>query len=222
MMRLIVCALATALIGCGGGSSSGGNGNVEEDTSGGEVVDNSGGTGGEQPPPEEEPARGPGQLRVTLQVGSAEAAGRVRVLDESGEVAAEGNAGETFTVQSGTYTIAGEITDADVLADTPSREGDAPVTVMAGQESSASVVFPVSRIRIRVTRRGRPVARWTMQVRPQSDSDAEPIELRPSQEHTAITPGRYSAVLRLGSEEITVNEIIFQGGATMDVPVNLD
>lgn len=225
MMRLITCLSAAAYIaGCGGGSSSSSNDDIE-DTGGDPIVEDTGGgeeTGGGTEEPVEQPASGPGQLRVGITVGGQDAAGRVRVLNDAGEAVAEGNAGETFTVQSGTYTITGEITDDDVLIDTPTREGDAPVTVMAGQETSAQVAFPVSRVRIRVTRRGRPVNRWTMQVRPQGDSDAEPIELRPSQQHVAITPGRYSAVLRIGSEEITVNEVIFQGGATMDVPVNLD
>jgi hypothetical protein len=96
------------------------------------------------------------------------------------------------------------------------------VTVVAGQEVTGTIAFPVSRVRIRVTRRGRAVARWRMEVRPVADESAEPIELRSGNQHVPITPGRYRAVLHFGNEEITVDEVIFQGGATMDVPVNVN
>lgn len=170
---------------------------------------------------EEPPATGPGQLRVVNRVGGEESGGRVRVLDASGEVVAEGQSGETFTLEAGTYRVIGEITDSDVLIDKPTRSGG-EVVVVAGQEQAVTVDHPRSRVRIRVLRRGRPVARWRLELRPQSDPNAAPITLRPSDQHTPVTPGRYDGTLTFGSQRIEVNGIIFQGGATMDVPINVD
>jgi hypothetical protein len=94
--------------------------------------------------------------------------------------------------------------------------------VLAGQEQTVNIDFPLSRVRIRVTRRGRPVARWRMEIRRQGAEEGEPLTIQASNDHIPITPGRYDATLHVGRDEITVNGIIFQGGATMDVPVNVD
>jgi hypothetical protein len=223
MRQLVFCALAATIAGCGGGgggSTSSEEEGLSSDTSGDETVSEEGGGTTDEEPVAERPS-GPGQLRIAVKVGGQEASGTVRVVSSSGETVAEGRSGETFTVPSGDYTISASITDDDVMIDTPTRENDQPVSVMAGQESSAEVDFPVSRVRIRVTRRGRAVSRWRMEVRPQADESAEAITLQPSQDHIAITPGRYAAVVHLGAEQITINEIIFQGGARMDVPVNI-
>jgi hypothetical protein len=144
------------------------------------------------------------------------------VLNTAGDVVAQGRSGETFILDAGSYRVVGEITDDDVLIDTPVREADGFVQVVAGQEQTATIDHPVSRVRIRVTRRGRPVATWRMEVRRQGDPNAEPIMLRSSNRHIPVTPGRYDATLHVGGQQITVNGIIFQGGATMDVPVNVD
>jgi len=176
-------------------------------------------SGDEEPEP---PATGPGQLRVVNRVGGEDSTGTVRVLSASGEVVAEGRSGDTFTVEAGSYRLVGEITDAAVLIDTPTRESDGMITVLAGQEQAATIDYPRARVRLRVTRRGRAVPRWRMEVRRQGQEGAEPLELRSSEQHTPITPGRYDATLHFGANRIEVTGIIFQGGATMDVPVNVD
>lgn len=155
-------------------------------------------------------------------MGGEESTGNVRVLSASGEVVAEGRSGDTFTVEAGSYRLVGEITDAAVLIDTPTRESDGMITVLAGQEQTATIDHARARVRVRVTRRGRPVAQWRMQLRRQGVEGAEPITLRASEQHTPITPGRYDATLQFGANRIEVTGIIFQGGATMDVPVNVD
>ena len=132
----------------------------------------------------------------------------------------KGTSGDTFTVEAGSYRLVGEITDPAVLIDTPTRESDGMITVLAGQEQTATIDH--ARARVRVTRRGRPVAQWRMQPRRQGVEGAQPITLRASEQHTPITPGRYDATLQFGANRIEVTGIIFQGGATMDVPVNVD
>lgn len=179
-------------------------------------------TRGAEAEPEPPPATGPGQLRVVNRVAGEDSTGIVRVLNASGEVVAQGDSGDTFTVEAGSYRIVGEITDEDVLIDTPTREADGAITVVAGQEHTATIDHPRARVRIRVTRRGRPISRWRMEIRRQGVEGAEPLELRNSSDHTPITPGRYDATLHFGNQQIEVTGIIFQGGATMDVPVNVD
>jgi hypothetical protein len=222
MRYLVFTSLSLALAACGGGGSS-----TTDETTGDEVIeDGPVSESNEDEAPDEEPAeepaaRGPGRVRIVNQVGGQEAGGNVRVMN-GGEVVAEGSSGDTLTVEAGTYTVVGEITDDDVLIDTPTNEADGPVTVVAGEEQTVNVEHPISRVRIRVTRRGRAVARWRLEVRPQSNPEAEPLTLNPSQRHVPVTPGRYDGTLHVGNEQITVNGIIFQGGATMDVPVNVD
>lgn len=175
--------------------------------------------------PEPEPT-GPGQLRVAVTVGgeAAESA-TVRVMDESGETVAEGAPGDTFSVDSGSYRVAASIGDATLLADTPTRELDGMATVRPGDTAEVTVEFPVSRVMIEVRRRGRPVARWELTARrenPGPGEEAAEFQLEPSREHVPVTPGRYAGTLRFGGQQIEVNGLIFQGGARMTVPVNVD
>src|SRR5690606_27966910 len=106
---------------------------------------------------------------------------------------AEGRSGDTFNLESGSYRVVGEITDAAVLIDKPTRQSDGMVTVLAGQTQTATIDHARARVRVRVTRRGRAVAQWRMQLRRQGVEGAEPITLRASDQHTPITPGRYDA-----------------------------
>lgn len=175
--------------------------------------------------PEPEPT-GPGQLRVAVTVGGDPAASAtVRVMDEAGEVVAEGAPGDTFSVDSGRYRVAASISDASVLADTPTRELDGVATVTPGDTAEVTVRFPVSRVMLEVRRRGRPVARWQLTARRENPGPGEQVsefQLEPSREHVPVTPGRYAGTLRFGGQQIEVNGLIFQGGARMTVPVNVD
>ncbi|HEY8429752.1 MAG TPA: hypothetical protein VIL20_15315 [Sandaracinaceae bacterium] len=221
MRQLVSFAVASlALAGCGGATPSGSSAADLEEPQAVEsaaVVE-------EAPEPEAEPepaATGPGRLRIVNRVGGEEVGGAVRVLDEAGETVAEGASGDTFTLDAGSYRVVGEITDPDVLIDTPTREADGMVTVLAGQEHTVTIDHPVSRVRLRVSRGGRPIARWRMEVRRQG-GDGEAIQLQSGNQYIPITPGRYDGTLRFGNSQIEVNGIIFQGGARMDVPVNVE
>lgn len=227
MRHLVRAAIAAALVStaCGGSQAPSDSTAPSEDVTPVQPLadePSADETAGEEVLEEEPPASGPGQLRVVNRVAGEEAGGNVRVVTPSGEVVAEGRSGETFTVESGEYVIVGEITDANVLIDKPTREADRMVTVVAGEEQTAAVEHPRARVRFRVTRRGRPVAQWRMTVRRQGVEESAPIELRSRDEHVPITPGRYDGTLRFGTQEIAVNGLIFQGGATMDLPVNVD
>lgn len=213
---LAVCALGAA-VGCGGAAASTPPASEpsRQVAAAREIA----------PEPEEEPRvapppRGPGRLRVVNVVSGSESSGTVRVLDMGGQVVAEGRSGETFPVDAGTYRVVGEVTDASVLVDRPTRESDDPVEVVPGEEQVARVVHPVARVRLRVVQRGRPVTGWRAEVRRQTGGPA--LEIRASEEHTSISPGRYDAVLHVGGQRIEVSGIVFQGGATMDVPLNIE
>jgi hypothetical protein len=220
MQRRVVVLACLWALGCGGGAPA--EPVATEPTSGSEAVV---APQVETEPVEEEPVaepppRGPGRLRLSNIVGNQEVGGTVRILDARGSVVAEGPSGQTFNVDAGTYRIAGSITDAAVILDRPTREADDEVTVTPGQETVGRVVHPVARVRLRVTRRGRPVTNWRAEVRRQSGGD--PIELRPSETHTPISPGRYDAVVQVGGERFELSGVVFQGGSTADVPVNIE
>jgi len=219
-MRIMLAA--ALLLGACGGSDAPAEEPIEDGvaTTGDEVAEPE----PETEEPEPEPA-GPGQLRVGVTVGgeAAESA-TVRVMDESGETVAEGAPGDTFSVDSGSYRVAASIADATVLADTPTRELDG-MAVRPGDTAEVTVEFPVSRVMIEVRRRGRPVARWELTARrenPGPGEEAAEFQLEPSREHVPVTPGRYAGTLRFGGQQIEVNGLIFQGGARMTVPVNVD
>jgi hypothetical protein len=234
-------SLLVLAVGCGGGQESAEEPPPAESTAGTSTAGTStagtstAGTstaGAEAPPPEPEPApvaepepeppSGPGQIRVTNVVRGEEVGGTVQVLSADGEVVAEGSSGDTFTVDSGQYRVQGAITDDSILIDTPSHALDGAVTVSPGETATARIDFPVSRVRIEVRRGGRSVARWRLTVTRQGPEPGEEIVLEPSEEHVAITPGRYDGTLRFGGQQIEVSGLIFQGGATQTVPVNVN
>lgn len=211
-------ALSVLLVAAGCGGSDAETQNTEPEP----VVDTSGDEATDEEPEPEPLQTGPGRLRVVNVVGGAEVGGEVQVLDPAGEVVAEGTSGDTFNVESGSYRVRGHITDRAILIGMPTTELDGTTTVSPGETSTAQVNFPVSHIIINVRRGGRPVARWRLTVTRENVAEPTEIVLEPSQTHIPITPGRYSGTLRMGSTEIAVSGLIFQGGARMNVPVNID
>ena len=224
MHRALILSALLVTAGCGGSDAPAEDGEPQPvaETSGGDTTSPEPEPAAEPAPePEPEPT-GPGQIRVVNVVGGEEVGGEVAVMNEAGEVVAEGASGDTFAVESGSYRVRGHITDDDVLIDTPTTELDGMTTVPAGQTATAQVDFPVSHIIINVRRHGRAIARWRLTVTRQNVDGAEPIVLQPSRTHVPITPGRYSGTLRMGGAQIEVNGLIFQGGARMSVPINVN
>ncbi|MBX3269338.1 MAG: hypothetical protein KF729_03705 [Sandaracinaceae bacterium] len=223
MRGAIIILGAIVAVGCGGGGAA----SPEPEDEPAPIADTGGGEDADvepEPEPEPEPPRatGPGQLTVTNSVGNQPGGGTVQVIGPGGAVVAEGRSGQTFTVDAGTYRLRGAITEASVLVDTPTLELDGEVTVPAGQTVTSTINFPVAHILLRVRRAGRDVAAWTLEIAREGRGGSNRVRLTPSTEHVPITPGRYSGTLRQGGQQIEVSGLIFQGGARMTVPVDVN
>lgn len=219
-MRLFILLFVLPAIACGGGTSSAETTPPPthtppvQDMDEGEYED-------EEEDFEEEVAEptGPGQLHAVIRVGNEEREGAVSVVSGQGDVVAEGRSGETFTVPSGSYRVVGAFDAPEGQSSLyGTREESARVT--PGGTAEVELRYEVARIRINVRKNGRPVARWRL-VLTREGSEGE-ITLNPSTEHVTVPPGRYSGVLHAGASRIDVAGLQFQGGATMDVPVNVD
>ena len=214
MKRTITIVIACAL-GCGGGESTSTTttaGDEEEVASSTAVETN------EEPVEEEvlvEEAPSDGQVRILLKVGNESAAGRVQLVDEAGAVVAEGGAGERFTVPEGRYRVVATL-DPGALAGATPREDS--LFVEAG-ESERTITWEVTRVRFAVRRRGQPVSRWRIVAQREG---GEELVFEPTEEFRVVMPGRYSAVLTFGAQRVEVNGLIFQGGASQTVPVDVN
>lgn len=216
MQRTITIALVCAL-GCGGGASEDGGSSSSTAGSEEEVARP---TPIDEPIVEEEPEpevaeRGEGQVRIVLKVGNETAAGRVQLLDETGAVAAEGGAGERFTLPEGRYRVVATL-DPGALAGATPREDS--FFVEPG-ESERTITWEVTRVRFAVRRRGQPVSRWRIVAQREG---GEELTFEPTEEFRVVMPGRYRAVLTFGTQRVEVNGLIFQGGATQTVPVDVN
>lgn len=172
----------------------------------------------EEPIDEPEPT-GPGSLTVINEIDGQESTGTVQVLDEAGEVVAEGESGQTFQLPAGRYSLVGSITDASVLMDTPTREGEDMVTVEPGGQTRGVIEHHRARVRIRVMRNNRPVARWRLEM--QRRGSDETITLNPSEEYVPLSAGRYNGTVHIGDTQIEVNDVVLQGGAQRDLPIRV-
>lgn len=216
MQRTITIALVCAL-GCGGGGESEeGVGSASTTGSEEEVTP----TPIEEPIEEEEPEPevaepSDGQVRIVLKVGNETAAGRVQLLDETGAVAAEGGAGERFTLPEGRYRVVATLDPGALAGSTPREDA---IFVEPGQ-SERTITWEVTRVRFAVRRRGQPVSRWRIVAQREG---GEELTFEPTEEFRVVMPGRYRAVLTFGAQRVEVNGLIFQGGATQTVPVDVD
>lgn len=169
-----------------------------------------------EPEPEPEPS-GPGQLHAVIRMLGEDQPGTIQVRSLAGDVVAEGNSGDTFDVPSGEYLVAAML-DESLLPGHDAREERSIVD--PGETANVTFTYQVARVRIVVRRGNRPVNNWRLVVT-REGSDHE-VRLQPSADHQVVTPGRYSGTLTTGGSRIEVNGLIFQGGATMDVPVNVN
>ena len=171
------------------------------------------------PAPDPEPS-GPGRIQVGIVVDGEMVGGTVRLVSASGARVAEGPAGSSFEVEPGQYRAYAQITDASVLADTPERRGRDRITVGAGQTVQSDVEIGRALVRLTVTRGGRAVRRWRVELRP-SGSQETVLEVQPSEEYLPITAGRYSAIVHSGGAEIPVDGLIFMPGARQQLPIRI-
>jgi hypothetical protein len=226
-MRTCAAIMGAALLwGCGGGSEETETETeveTETETEGGE-----GGEGGDVPWEEEgegggeggtaAPATGPGRITIQIKVGGEDASGELVIRAADG-TETRATSGSPVTLEPGTYVIAASITDQSVLIDRPSLEQE--LIVSPGDVRNEIVEFARSRVRLRVVRRGRPVGRARVTLT-RTVLGSQEVQVQTSDDHIPITPGRYNGVVRIGNEEITVEGITFMGGATQDVPININ
>jgi len=220
MKRFAIVGLA--LVACGGGEPETAPAE-EEETSGEEIVTaepEDEYVEEEYVEPEPEPERsGPGQLTVINEIEGQDVGGTVQVLDLSGEVVAEGQSGETFNLDSGTYRLVGTVTDESVLIDTPTREGDRRVTLEPADARQASVEHHRSRIKLRVERRGRVIPRWRFEATREGTESTVTIE--PHGDFIPITAGRWTGTLHANGGQMQIN-VFFPGGARQTLPITID
>lgn len=164
---------------------------------------------------EEAAEEAPGEVRVALRIGNAPATGTVQLLDASGAVAAEGAAGDAFTVPSGTYRVVATLAEGQLAGAMPREES---IYVEPGT-NERTISWEVTRVRFVVRRRGQPVNRWRIVAQREG---GEELVFEPSEEPRVVMPGRYSAVLTFGAQRVEVNGLIFQGGATQTVPIDVN
>jgi hypothetical protein len=169
----------------------------------------------EEPELEVAEAASEGQVRIVLKVGNDPAAGRVQLLDASGAVVAEGAAGETFTLPEGRYRVVATLDPGALVGATPREDA---LFVEAGA-SERAITWEVTRVRFAVRRRGQPVSRWRLVAQREG---GEELTFEPTEEFRVVMPGRYRAVLTFGAQRVEVSGLIFQGGATQTVPVDVD
>jgi hypothetical protein len=224
-MRIIHVLVSTLalVVACGGGTETEDtttNDVARDQTVGEERVEEPPAEVSAEPEPEPEPVpSGPVDVTVRIVVGGEEVQGSVALANEAGETAAEGNAGETFNVQSGFYQITATIADESVLIDTPTRTEETQIP--AGDAQTIDVEFPRARVRLNVTRNGRPLRHPEITLFRQG-SEEPSATFRVSDEHVPISPGRYEADVKLRGHEIRVRGLTFMDGATQNIPVNIE
>ena len=167
----------------------------------------------------EEEATGPARITVVNRVGNDDLGGNVSVLNASGEVVESGRSGSTFTLPAGTYRLAGEITSDDDVVGKPSKEMEDTVEVRAGQTTTLAVVFSVATVKLRVERNGRVVGTWRAELTRQGTDEA--VALSSRDDFRRIRAGRYDGTVIFGANRIEVNDVIFQGGARGEVPIQV-
>jgi len=208
-----------ATVGCGGGEAE----EIEAPatTTGAETSAESEAYVEEEEEVEEAPPAptGPGRLRIEVRLGTDPFEGEVELRNADGEVVASVRNGQELELPAGTYYMHGEIRDEDQLIDKPSRDGEA-IELPPEGEATAELIFRRSRVRITVTKGGRNVAQARISLRRQGET--EPVIEYPADGRTlALTPGRYDATITHRDQHVEASGLIFQDGATQNIPIQL-
>lgn len=229
MRTLIGTALIVSLAAC---SSSGEKeagaatepAQMETESSGGELgmqgddgAEASASAQEEQPAPE--PA-GKAQLTVRIVVGGEKVPGDVQVVNDAGDVVAQGKSGDTFAVNAGEYTLVGKVKDASIMVDTPSQESD-PILIQGGDKQTEDVEIGRAKVRLKIYKGRREIRAAKVELRRQGTEETV-YEYTPGKDYIFISPGRYDAVVKMGkNQEIKVEGLVFMPGATQDIPVRI-
>mgnify|MGYP001355904786 CR=1 FL=1 len=223
--------LALGALACGGGEEP----VAEEETAGGEDPWSTVDLGGdhrnidvesmEESHPElvadtdEDEGTGPARITVVNRVAGEDVGGNVSVLSLDGSVVESGRSGSTFTLEPGTYRLAGEITSDDDVVGKPSKQMEDTTEIRPGQEETVAVVFSVATVKLRIERGGRVVNTWRAELTRQGTDEA--IELSSRDDFRHVRAGRYDGTVIFGVNRIAVSDIILQGGARGEVPVRI-
>lgn len=170
-------------------------------------------------PVEPEPivaATGPGTLVLTASIAGQSVPAVVRVLDSSGEKRAEISAGEPINLPAGNYDLEVAITDAKVMADTPTQKRE--LVLSAGQNAQVEARFKWAKVTLDVRINGRSQPGAKVQLLREEEVVAE---MKSGAPPTPITPGRYEADVLLKGAKIRVKGLQFPDSATQTVPVNV-
>jgi hypothetical protein len=124
--------------------------------------------------------------------------------------------GQKLTVPSGVYTLEVAVTDEKALIDKPTEERE--VTLIAGADSTETVDFPYSKIKLNVRVNGALDTKAVVRV---MRKGAVVAEIRSAGEHVMISPGRYGAEVKARGAVIEIDELMFPQGATREMPVGV-
>jgi hypothetical protein len=164
------------------------------------------------------PARdtGTGSVNVRALVAGQVVPAHVRVFDESGKVATEGESGTPIALRPGKHRIELQISDAAALADTPKQTRE--VFLEAGKTTLVEATFPWAKVQLNVMIRGRSQPGVPVKILRNGEVVAH---MKGGAKPAAITPGKYEADVMLKGTTIRVKGLLFPEGATQTVPVRV-
>ena len=170
-------------------------------------------------PPASEPVAGPATVIITVKVANEPIDATVEVLD-AGQVVAEGESGKPIQVTSGTYEFRSKITDPKAVYGSPKKTSD-PMTVEKGATLQATLEIPAAKVRLRVLKRGKPVRGATVKLQ-RSGSSEVVAEFPVTDDYVRVAAGRFDATIVMKGEQVEVKGLVFPGGSTREMPINID
>ncbi len=216
-MRKITIQLCLIFWGCGGAQSHATELEPLEDSvaEADQVAEESEPVEGEEPVAA--PASGPASIAVTPKVAGQAVAGRVQIVNEAGETVAEGSAGQSFTVKSGSYTVQVQVTDEKALADRPTRTME--VDLQPGAQSKQEMSFPWCKVRVVVRIKGKKARKAEVKLIRGGEHVAT-LQSGAAQ-HVPLSPGHYQAEVTSGGTMTKLDDVMFPEGSTRDVPIDV-
>jgi hypothetical protein len=159
---------------------------------------------------------GSGSMNVRALVAGQVVAARVRVLDEAGKIASEGESGTPIALRAGSHKIELQISDAASLADTPKQIRE--VFLESGKTTQVEATFPWAKVTLNVLVGGRSQNGIPVKL---LRNGAVVAEMKSGAKPAAITPGKYEADVLMKGTTIRVKGLLFPEGATQTVPVRV-
>lgn len=221
-------AVAFLLLGCGGASAGQGGGDDGDDVDFSPEDDSLFGDGPPQAGPVEDETMGgedtgapsgPTQVTVEVKLGTEEYQGEVQIQNSSGATVAQGRGGQTFTLQSGDYTVVARATREQDIIGAP-VEATEEITVAGEETKTVRVSIPAAQVRLDVRRNGRRLNNPRVTLF-REGGDAQVAQFTATDRLITIVPGRYEADVRSGNQEIRVRGLTFMEGAQQTIPVNV-